>query len=141
MTNCALRPSRGLFRLWRCCDGVSAVELAFILPVLLLFLLGICEFGRALWTQNTLQQATEIAARCAVLNAANCTPDVPTYAANQMVGISVSSSDFTYVSGQSCGVSGNTKGALVTASHVFDPMVPNLVPGLAITLTAKSCYP
>jgi Flp pilus assembly protein TadG len=35
-----------------------------IIPVLLLLIIGIYEFGRAYWVQNTLQYAAEQTARC-----------------------------------------------------------------------------
>ncbi len=44
-----------------------------MLPVLLLFLLGIIDTGRLLWTYATLYRASEAAARCAAIHAANCT--------------------------------------------------------------------
>lgn len=117
--------------IWRCRCGAAAVEMAFVLPAFLTLLLGIEEVGRAVWTQSQLQSAAEAAARCAAINAANCTPDVPTYAANQTA--SLSASDFTYNGSAGCG-------KLVTASHVFDTAVPQLVP-FSVTLTASSCRP
>jgi len=121
--------------------GASALELAILLPVLLAIILGICEFGRALWTVTTLQSAVEAAARCAAINVANCTPDVPTFAANRTGAIGARPNEFQYTANQSCGATGHTTGALVSVSHVFTPLVPALIPGLPITLTAKSCHP
>jgi Flp pilus assembly protein TadG len=46
------------------CEGQAAVEFAMIIPVLLLLIIGIFEFGRAYWIQNTLQYAAEQTARC-----------------------------------------------------------------------------
>jgi Flp pilus assembly protein TadG len=43
--------------------GAVAIEYAFVLPVLLLFLLGILECSRLFWTCTTLYRATEAAAR------------------------------------------------------------------------------
>lgn len=43
--------------------GSTALEFAFILPVLLLIIFGVFEFGRMFWTQNTLQYAVEQTAR------------------------------------------------------------------------------
>ena len=36
--------------------GATAVEFAMIAPVLLMFIFGILEFGRAMWVHNALQQ-------------------------------------------------------------------------------------
>ena len=51
-------------RLYRECGGNTAVEFALILPVLLLLIIGIFEFGRLYWIQNTLQYAAEQTSRC-----------------------------------------------------------------------------
>jgi len=45
-------------------EGSSAVEFAIIIPVLLVLILGIYEFGRLYWIQNTLQYAAEQTGRC-----------------------------------------------------------------------------
>jgi len=44
-------------------DGTVAIEYALILPVMLLFTLGIMDTGRLLWTYITLTRAVEAAAR------------------------------------------------------------------------------
>lgn len=43
--------------------GVAAVEFAILLPVLLLIVFGITEFGRALYSYNTIAKGTRDAAR------------------------------------------------------------------------------
>ena len=45
------------------CAGTAMVELAIILPLLLLLLFGITELGRALYQQNMLTQAVELGGR------------------------------------------------------------------------------
>jgi Flp pilus assembly protein TadG len=47
--------------------GAAAVELALVLPVLLLVLFGIIDFGRMLNTQLTLTEAAREGARAAAL--------------------------------------------------------------------------
>ncbi|MCM0083901.1 pilus assembly protein [Geomonas sp. Red32] len=46
-------------------DGIALVEMALLLPVLLLILFGIAEFGRALYMENTLTNAAREGARLA----------------------------------------------------------------------------
>jgi Flp pilus assembly protein TadG len=46
------------------CDGNAAVEFALMIPVLLLLIIGIYEFGRAYWIHNTVQYAAEQTGRC-----------------------------------------------------------------------------
>lgn len=114
--------------------GTTAVEFAVLAPVFVLMLLGIFEFGRALWTQASLQYATQRAARCAAVNTSTCdnASDTASYAAAQVLGITVPASDFT-VSTPSCGHK-------IAASLPFRFVVSRLFT-YSITLTAQSCYP
>jgi Flp pilus assembly protein TadG len=50
--------------------GASVVEFAFVAPILLIFVLGIIEFGRAMWVQQTLANATREGGRQAILSTA-----------------------------------------------------------------------
>jgi hypothetical protein len=45
----------------------SAAEFALVLPLLLLFLLGIIDVGRWMWTYNRAEKATQMGARMAVV--------------------------------------------------------------------------
>ncbi|MEM6798274.1 MAG: TadE family protein [Planctomycetota bacterium] len=44
-------------------NGTTVVETAFVLPVFLLFVLGLIEFGHAMMVNNTLRSACRAAAR------------------------------------------------------------------------------
>src|SRR5947209_1195488 len=97
-----------LRRLCRSEIGTTAIETAFLLPVFLTFVIGIMEFGRAMWIQSSLQYAVEAAARCAVVQASSTcssTTAVQTYAAAAVIGPSVSSGDFTVATSGTCGSS------------------------------------
>lgn len=135
----SVRHGRLLDCLWRSRDGATAIEMAFLLPVFLMFLLGIVEFGRAMWTQTALQFAVERAARCAAVSPSACT-DVPAYAASQVYGLSIPAASFTHTPNATCGAASITGGAEVTVSYAFQAIVPQLVP-VDVTLSAKSCHP
>ena len=143
MTGRTRRSSRRRARPWfaiaRDRGAATAVETAILFPAFLMLLLGIAEFGRALWTQTALQYAVGTAARCAAVTPSSCS-NVPSYAATQAWGLSIPSGDFTYTANASCGVSGYTGGAKVSVSYPFTPLVPKLVP-LSVTLSAQSCHP
>lgn len=47
--------------------GASAAEFALVLPLLLLFLLGILDAGRFMWEYNRAEKATQMGARYAVV--------------------------------------------------------------------------
>ncbi len=123
-------------RLFSSRRGATAIEFAMLFPVYLLMLMGVVEFGRLLWTQSTLQQAVEAAARCASVDPTTCGSPSATasYAASQMAGFSVSASIFTVPNPPpSCGNE-------VTASMPFTFVLQTLFPWTP-TLSAQSCFP
>lgn len=50
------------------CKGNAVVEFALVLPILLLVLFGITEFGRAIMTKNILHTASREGARLAAVS-------------------------------------------------------------------------
>ncbi len=61
------RSSLGIRCLWRDDSGVAAVEFAFIVPILVLMLTGIIQFGSVLFIQHNMGEvARESARRVAV---------------------------------------------------------------------------
>ncbi len=59
--------AKGLRALWRGQDGAAAVEFAFILPILLLLLSGIVQFGSIMFLENHMTSvARETSRRVAV---------------------------------------------------------------------------
>jgi Flp pilus assembly protein TadG len=116
-----------------CRSGSAAVEMAIVLPVVMLFLFGLTEFGRAIWTQATLDYAVESAARCAAISATCATTALTqTYAVSRSAGLTVLPSVFT--------VTTPTCGKQVTATLPFQFAVPKLLP-YVLTLTSSACYP
>lgn len=53
-------------RFWRNECGGPAAEFALVVPILLLFLLGILDAGRLMWTWNEAEKATQMGVRFAV---------------------------------------------------------------------------
>ena len=116
--------------------GAAAVEFALVLPILLLCVLGLIEFARAIWTQATLDYVVQAAARCAAVDTVTCGTDVniQNYAANKAPGLSFADPASAFsVTRPSCGVQ-------VTATLPFDFLVPALLPYSA-TLSARACFP
>jgi Flp pilus assembly protein TadG len=139
-------PSRDFSLFSRDTAGSAAVEFALTIPVLLLLMFGLFEFGRLLWTQNSIQYAVEQAARCAAFSLTGCTNATETsaFAASQVHGYTVTAAEFT-VSYVPCGVTGTT-GVLVSASVPFTPLLSSshftpFESSLSISLTGQSCRP
>ena len=108
--------TRHINKLFRRGDrGNAIIEAALVLPILLLVVFGITEFGRALMTTNVLHQAAREGARVAaiaadstgavarineVLTAANVTPSAISVVGpgtDQVITVTVDA-DFTFLS-------------------------------------------
>jgi len=116
--------------------GTVALEYAFGLAALLLLTLGIMDCGRLIWTYATLYRASEAAARCAVVNQAQCGSDaqIAKFAATQAYGLSIDASAFA-VSAPQCGT-------MIAARDTFVFTLPWLIAGPdSIILTTSACYP
>jgi uncharacterized membrane protein len=114
--------------------GAMALEFALVLPALLLFVLGLMDVGRLIWTQTTLDRAVEAAARCGAVETSLCgsTATIQSYAVGQAFGLVVPSADFS-VATVGCGVQ-------VSATMPFIFIIPWLTTS-TISLGAKACYP
>ena len=114
--------------------GSAAVEMAIVLPIILTFLFGLTEFGRAIWTKATLDYAVESAARCFAVNTTKCgtAAATQTYAATRPLGLGLASTDFT--------VTSPTCGKQVSASLAFQFAASGILP-YVITLNSTACYP
>ena len=56
-----------LRRLWGTQEGSIGAEFALVLPIVLLFLLGIIDVGRFMWTWNRAEKATQMGVRYAAV--------------------------------------------------------------------------
>lgn len=114
--------------------GSIAVEYALLLPALMLFVIGIMEVGRLLWTQTTLDRAAEAAARCGAVDSVTCADAAATadYAVTQAFGLNIAADAFT-VSSAACGAS-------VEAAFTYKFLVPWVTPQ-DMVLHASACYP
>ena len=134
--------------------GAAAVEFALMLPLLLLLLFGIIDFGRALNAQITITQAAREGARLAALNLPNVTSRTQA-AATGLSGVGV-----TIVTACPAGPSGppppppppppGSANADVKVSYTFKFITPigaiarlfgKSGPGSPLTLTADGVMP
>jgi hypothetical protein len=67
-------------------SGIAAVEFALVAPVMLLMLLGLLNYGMALWTAERLQFGIEGAARCGGLGQCKDPGSIAAYAASASKG-------------------------------------------------------
>ena len=124
-----------LIRVRKSVSGGTAIEFAFAAPVLFLFLFGVIEFGRALFTQGVMQFALYEASRYAAVHYSDTAAEIKNVAAGKFILIDPSNiSSFTVTAVDN---GDDTKLVTLEIDYVFRFIVP-LVSTEAITLTAKA---
>lgn len=141
-------------RLWRSTSGATAVEMAIILPLFLLFLLGLVEFGRLFWYQVSLRQAVEQTARYAMAEYtretfysvgfatwfSGWTSSLEAQAPDEIYAWNGSGITFTATT-TAANATTNIDFVTIDASYTFTFLFP-LIPGMSsIALTAMSRTP
>ena len=127
--------------------GSVAVEFALLLPLLMLLVFGIIDFGRALNAQITLTQAAREGARVAALGQPNsAVVSRVGEAATGLGTLTVTMCGSTGSSGQSCCPANGPQGAdaTVQVSYQFPFVTPiGAMVGLGsgLTLTAQGVMP
>lgn len=123
---------RRLSTLWRARDGAAAIEAAFVLPILLMLLLGIMEIGRMAWVQSALNFSVQEAARCAVVRPDLCgDPDhIAAFAVQRASPLMIPAADVA--------VSHPTCGTQVAAAVPYKFLMWAIVPS-GPTIRAQAC--
>ena len=129
-----------------CQRGGPAIEMAIILPVLSLMIIGTVYAGWMIFSTTMLNYAVESAARCAAVatvNSVNCggnsvsaqSAATQIYAATQAMGVSVTAGDFTVTQLP------NGCGWRVSVTYQFTFLLPPDVGSPAYTITPTACFP
>lgn len=122
-------------RLHHDCVGTTAVEFALLLPVLLMLLMAVLEFGRALWLRQDMQFAVEEAARYALAEDSATASAISAKASSRLVAVGPA--------GAAVQVTTTLDADTVTivATADFATLVPGLLPPGIATLSARSRLP
>lgn len=117
--------------------GGAAIEFAILGPVFFAILLGIVEMGRMFYVRQSLEYATEEAARYYMLNSTAATSAVTTTLRNAMAGGMGPSISVGYTDTASCNGKASVTCTLITATYTYTPIAQFLGLGTQ-TLTAKA---
>lgn len=127
--------------------GAAAVEFALILPVLLLIVLGIINFGYLFGQKLALNQAVREGARAAVVSTTGAGADPITLVRAAAQGSLIDDSPTITLLGvdggnvASCSGDGVGQSLQVKVSYATAPLVPMLIPGMdAFTLEAEAVF-
>ena len=120
----------------RCRRGVAAVEAAFVLPIVLLFCLGIVEFGRLYWIRNSLQFSVAETGRYAIAHEDTTASALTTLASKNFGDVSNGALNVSV-----CGDSqGGDNYVTIKATYNFS-FLTGLIPIKPLTLEGKSRVP
>jgi Flp pilus assembly protein TadG len=113
-------------------SGASAAEFALVILPFLALIFMIIMLSMMMYANNSLQYATEKAARCFSVNVTSCATEAATqtYAAAQYAGPDISPVFTATTAG--CGHT-------VTGTATFD--VDIIVTSLSVPLSAAACFP
>lgn len=130
-------------RLSRDLRGVTIVEFAIVAPILLMFIFGIIESARMLWTAQALQETAYATARCVAIDDTRCgTEALARQFAVDRAGqsrIALPSSAVSFDFNATCnGVPGMDRVAL---SMPYGSPIGGLVPAFPDKLEAAACMP
>ncbi|MCA1572392.1 MAG: pilus assembly protein [Chloroflexi bacterium] len=122
--------------------GQALVEVALMLPVILILLLGAIDFGRAFFSWVSLHQAARIGANVASIDSSTTTPDIPAIIADEtdVMNCGVVTPSLVYTRDE-IPVTDPELGdyAQLSLACDFSPMTPLF--GDAIPMRAASAFP
>ena len=121
-------------RTWRTggTGGQSLVEFALVVPILLLLIIGIAEFGRAWMAYNVVTGAAREAVRIAAVNSASTTTD------NTWAGRATAIMASANLTGPAPQLVDGGQWVSVTVACDFTPTVAGFIPGLDGPITLSS---
>jgi Flp pilus assembly protein TadG len=114
--------------------GQAVVEMALLLPSLLLIILGILDLGRAVYMRTTLSGAVREGCRVAIVSTKTDT-QIRLAVQNAAVGVTIPSGSITIAGSRASG------GVVaVSATVIFHPLTPLItqIAGDSITLSASA---
>ncbi|MEK6631796.1 MAG: TadE/TadG family type IV pilus assembly protein [Nitrospirota bacterium] len=125
-------------RLFNAVDGASAVEFALVLPLLLLLILGMVEFGTLFYRQAIISWSSREAARTGIVQAAPkpTAGQVQAVVSSVLSKASLGTSTVAVTVTGAGGAFGTDLTVLVESPYRFQ-FLPGLVPGMPASVTLR----
>ena len=125
--------------------GQSTVELALLLPVFLLVLVGVVDLGRAFYRYAVLTNSVREGARIATFDQTEATIQGAVVARSAGIGLTTANVTVTCFSGatattKTCGSVALGDGVRVAATHTFSPITGRLIAivGASLNITSSA---
>ena len=123
--------------------GAMALEFALVSLAFVPLCFGLVELGLGLWTQNSLQSAAEMTARCVAISSpacSNASQYAVSLATNWISGAALVSSGVVVQTGATCSTAPSTMVKVTLTSQLINNT--GLPPPLdTVTIKATACYP
>lgn len=104
--------------------GAALVEFAIVLPLLLLLLVGIIEFGLLFYNKQVLTNASREGARAGIARVGNISDIVDDYCRDRLISFSSPNDVTTSVAGEGGALNDDL---MVTVNYDYDFMLPSLL--------------
>lgn len=117
--------------------GGAIIEFAIVGPVLFTILLAVVDVGRMFYVRQSLEYATEEAARYYMLNPTAATSTITTYLQGKMAGGMGSGISASYTDTANCNANSSVTCTLINATYSFNFATSYLGIGTT-TLRAKA---
>lgn len=114
--------------------GSAAVEFALMGPIIIFFLVGTFEAGRAYWTWNNLQYATDEAGRYVMMNNSLSDSAITSYVRGNIQAVSPTTGVTVTITTDS---SASPSFKVITASYTFVPRIAILSSGITMSGVAR----
>ncbi len=122
--------------------GATAIEMAILLPIFLAIIFGVMEFSRLQWTQQSLEELSYKAARCASMDNDLCATDVLVKDFIAAEGAQLGyNSDIATVTVELDVQCAGLNAHKVTIDQLSSSPVANLLPMLPERIIADACFP
>lgn len=118
--------------------GQSAVEFALILPILVLLLMGVFDFGRAFYYYSVVANSAREGARAGIYSAGTSDASIRAQVHSYAVGLPGLTDSMIQIARSGSGLNTNVK---VTVTYEYDaitPIIDKFLPGGKITLSSAS---
>ncbi len=117
--------------------GQASVEFALVLTILMVFIMGAVDLGRATWVWNTMAHAAREGARYGAMPT-RTSVEIRDYAISRATGVGLTSGEISVTRGV-CG--DPSRPIVVTINHSFTPILTGIAAwwgGGAIPMSASS---
>jgi len=120
-------------------QGLAAVELAMLLPIFMMLLVGVMDMGRLYWTQSVVRDASLEGARTAILHESTIS-QIETVVIEELVSGGVDQTSSIVISDRQAEQPVEVKVSVPFEFYVIDGLIPSLAGSTDISAAATMTH-